>query len=132
MADLFESLTQALRLAYALERELGGGRMSRVFLATDTGLGRRVVVKVLAPEQVAADPGTDHRADLYALGAVGRYRRADPGRGAGDQGGALQVVGRFCSPVDVSSSRDDAGRRELGSRPGFRPRGDTAPPRGSA
>ena len=34
---------------YALERELGGGGMSRVYVATDTALGRRVVVKVLAP-----------------------------------------------------------------------------------
>ena len=35
---------------YHLERELGGGGMSRVFLAEETRLGRRVVVKVLSPE----------------------------------------------------------------------------------
>jgi tRNA A-37 threonylcarbamoyl transferase component Bud32 len=39
--------------AYVLERELGGGGMSRVFLALETALGRRVVVKVLLPELAA-------------------------------------------------------------------------------
>jgi serine/threonine-protein kinase len=38
--------------AYRLERELGGGGMSRVFLARDTELDRDVVVKVLAPDFV--------------------------------------------------------------------------------
>jgi serine/threonine-protein kinase len=33
-----------------LERELGGGGMSRVFVATETALGRKVVVKVLSDE----------------------------------------------------------------------------------
>ena len=35
---------------YVLERELGGGGMSRVFVAEEVALGRRVVVKVLAPD----------------------------------------------------------------------------------
>jgi len=48
--DLHSSLQQGLGSAYTLERELGGGGMSRVFLAEETALGRRVVVKVLAPE----------------------------------------------------------------------------------
>ena len=33
-----------------LERELGGGGMSRVFLAQETSLGRKVVIKVLPPD----------------------------------------------------------------------------------
>ena len=48
--ELTEQLQAALGSAYAVERELGGGGMSRVFVATDTALGRRVVVKVLPPE----------------------------------------------------------------------------------
>ena len=47
---LHERLQAALGDAYALERELGGGGMARVFVARDARLGRRVVVKVLAPE----------------------------------------------------------------------------------
>jgi serine/threonine protein kinase/tetratricopeptide (TPR) repeat protein len=42
-----------LGAAYALERELGGGGMSRVYIATETALGRKVVVKVLPPEVAA-------------------------------------------------------------------------------
>jgi eukaryotic-like serine/threonine-protein kinase len=43
-------LQAALGSAYLIERELGGGGMSRVFVATESALGRRVVIKVLAPE----------------------------------------------------------------------------------
>lgn len=35
---------------YQLERELGGGGMSKVFLATERALARQVVIKVLPPE----------------------------------------------------------------------------------
>ena len=48
--DLREQLQATLGDTYTLERELGGGGMSRVFVAEEARLGRRVVVKVLAPE----------------------------------------------------------------------------------
>ena len=48
--DLREQLQAALGDSYTLERELGGGGMSRVFVADEARLGRRVVVKVPAPE----------------------------------------------------------------------------------
>jgi serine/threonine-protein kinase len=47
---LRDQLQRSLGSVYTIERELGGGGMSRVFLAEETALGRRVVVKVLAPE----------------------------------------------------------------------------------
>ncbi len=50
---LLEELRSALEPTYALEREIGGGGMSRVFLATERALDRRVVVKVLPPELTA-------------------------------------------------------------------------------
>ena len=43
-------LDRSLGGTYRIERELGGGGMSRVFLAEERALSRRVVVKVLAPE----------------------------------------------------------------------------------
>ena len=48
--DLGQRLQAALGAAFHIERELAGGGMSRVFLAEETKLGRRVVVKVLPPE----------------------------------------------------------------------------------
>jgi serine/threonine-protein kinase len=50
MAELSERLQGALGTAYRLEKELGGGGMSRVFVAEETRLARRVVIKVLPPE----------------------------------------------------------------------------------
>ncbi len=47
--EIREQLQRTLGDAYTLERELGGGGMSQVFLAEETALGRKVVVKVLPP-----------------------------------------------------------------------------------
>ncbi|MGE5099177.1 MAG: serine/threonine-protein kinase, partial [Deltaproteobacteria bacterium] len=51
--DLRDQLQSTLDTSYTIERELGGGGMSRVFVATETALGRKVVVKVLSPELTA-------------------------------------------------------------------------------
>ena len=53
VTDVNQSLEDAISGSYTIERELGGGGMSRVFLATETRLDRLVVIKVL-PENVAA------------------------------------------------------------------------------
>ena len=47
-------LQQLLGGQYDIERELPRGGMSRVFVATETALRRRVVLKVLAPELAAS------------------------------------------------------------------------------
>ncbi len=52
-ASFQEHLELALGDEYRVVRELGGGGMSRVFLATDVALGRSVVIKVLTPELAA-------------------------------------------------------------------------------
>ncbi len=53
MAEFSDRLQAALGTAYRLEKELGGGGMSRVFVAEETRLARRVVIKVLPPELAA-------------------------------------------------------------------------------
>ncbi len=44
-----DELQRSLGGAYEIQRELGGGGMSRVFEAIETALGRRIVIKVLDP-----------------------------------------------------------------------------------
>jgi tetratricopeptide (TPR) repeat protein/TolB-like protein len=48
--DLRTQLQANLGTAFVLERELGGGGMSRVFVANEVRLSRKVVIKVLTPE----------------------------------------------------------------------------------
>lgn len=50
---LLEQLQESLGSAYTIDRELGGGGMSRVFLATENRLSRKVVVKVLSSDLAA-------------------------------------------------------------------------------
>ena len=54
MSELRDTLQTTLGAAYTIERELGGGGMSRVFVAEETRFRRRVVIKVLSPELAAA------------------------------------------------------------------------------
>jgi serine/threonine-protein kinase len=62
MPTLLDGLQDSLGGSYRLLRELGGGGMSRVYLAEETALGRQVVIKVLPP-------------DLAASLSVERFRR---------------------------------------------------------
>jgi serine/threonine-protein kinase len=67
LTELRDRLQASLGNTYRLDRELGGGGMSRVFVAEDTRLGREVVVKVLSPD-LAAGVNSDrfHREILVA------------------------------------------------------------------
>ncbi|HVT38840.1 MAG TPA: protein kinase, partial [Gemmatimonadaceae bacterium] len=83
-AGLRDRIQAALGDSYHLERELGGGGMSRVFVARETALGRTVALKVLSPElaagisierfhreiQVAARLQHPHVVPVHSAGAV--------------------------------------------------------------
>jgi serine/threonine-protein kinase len=53
MTTFEQQLKDTLSHTYDIERELGGGGMSRVFVAIDRSLGRKVVIKLLSPELIA-------------------------------------------------------------------------------
>jgi eukaryotic-like serine/threonine-protein kinase len=79
-------LTTALADRYRLERELGGGGMSRVWLATETALGREVVIKVIATE-LAEGLSAERFAREVRLAARLQHANIVPVLAAGDAGG---------------------------------------------
>ena len=50
MENLATRLQATLGPSFAIERELGGGGMSRVYLVADAALARRIVAKILPPD----------------------------------------------------------------------------------
>jgi serine/threonine protein kinase len=48
--DLLENLRKSFADSYRVDTELKGGGMSRLFMATDLALNRKVVIKILPPE----------------------------------------------------------------------------------
>ena len=83
-----EHLQNTLGSDYEFERELGGGGMSRVFLATERGLGRRVVVKVLPPDMSAAVSAERFRREVN-LAARLQHPHIVPVLTAGEAGGVV-------------------------------------------
>ena len=85
-SELRERLQSSLGSTYTLERELGGGGMSRVFVAEEAALGRRVVVKVLAPE-LAHELSAERFAREIRLAASLQHANIVPVHSAGVAGG---------------------------------------------
>ncbi len=79
-------LSAALTGRYVLERELGGGGMSRVFLAREIALGRTVVLKVL-PDDMASGVSAERFAREIQLAASLSQANIVPLLAAGDAGG---------------------------------------------
>jgi tetratricopeptide (TPR) repeat protein/tRNA A-37 threonylcarbamoyl transferase component Bud32/TolB-like protein len=85
-ADLRDQLQASLGTAYTIERELGGGGMSRVFAATETALERRVVVKILPPEMAEGVSVERFKREIQ-LAAQLRHPHIVPVLAAGVSGG---------------------------------------------
>jgi serine/threonine-protein kinase len=83
-----DALEAALTPSYALGRELGGGGMSRVFLAEERSLGRTVVVKVLPPD-LAAGVNRDRFRREIQLAARLQHPHIVPLLAAGEVEGSL-------------------------------------------
>ncbi len=88
MPDLTAQLQQALSPGYTLERELTGGGMSRVFVATDVALARKVVVKVLPPELAAGVNHERFRREIQVAAQL-QHPHIVPLLSAGEQGALI-------------------------------------------
>ena len=86
--QLLDQLQSSFGGAYTLERELGGGAMSRVFVAEETALGRKVVIKMLPPELAAALSTERFRREVQ-LAARLQHPHIVPVLSAGEAGGVL-------------------------------------------
>jgi serine/threonine protein kinase len=96
VSSLQEQLQSALGAAYVLERELGGGGMSRVFQAHETALGRKVVVKVLLPELAAGVNVERFRREIQ-LAAQLQHPHIVPLLSAGEADGLPYLIMPFVS-----------------------------------
>ena len=86
MSPAEERLTSALAGRYRIERELGGGGMSRVWVATETALDRQVVIKVIAAERAEGLSAERFTRELR-LAARLQHANIVPVLSAGDAGG---------------------------------------------
>ena len=100
-------LQAALGSAHRIERELGGGGMSRVFVAEEVALGRKVVVKVLR-EELAAEISVERFKREIAVAAHLQHPHIVPLLAAGDADGLPYYLMPF---VEGESLRDVLSRR---------------------
>lgn len=68
--DLITRLQAAVGDAYQIEREFASGGQSRLFLASDTNLPRKVVVKLLPPEMGGAIEAERFKREIRVLGRL--------------------------------------------------------------
>jgi len=90
-APLPERLEQLLGDAYQIDRELGGGGMSRLFLATERSLSRRVVIKLLAPELASEVSAARFKREIEVTAHL-QHPHVLPVLAAGARGGLLYYV----------------------------------------
>ena len=109
MDPLRNQLQQALGQTYQIDRELGGGGMSRVFLSTETALDRSVVLKVLPPE-LASGVSVERFKREISLAARLQHAHIVPLLAAGDANGLPWFAMPF---VDGESLRTRLGAGEL-------------------
>ncbi len=107
MTDLRDQLAQALAKTHRIERELGRGGMSRVFLAEELALERKVVVKVLSPD-LAAEVSVDRFRQEIQLSAALQHPNIVPLISAG----TLDTLPYYIMPyVEGRSLRDAVAER---------------------
>jgi len=106
MSNQLERLQDTLAQRYRFENELGGGGMSRVFLAEEIQLGRKVVIKVLPPE-MSADVNKERFQREIKLAASLQHPHIVPLLTAGSEHDLLYYVMPY---IDGESLRGKLGR----------------------
>jgi serine/threonine-protein kinase len=81
-----EQLQASLGTAFTIQRELGGGGMSRIYLARDEVLERDIVIKVL-PRELAAEMSAERFAREIKLAAALQHPHVLPVLSAGSSNG---------------------------------------------
>ena len=112
--ELRERLQAVLGGAYRVDRELGGGGMSRVFVARDLGLERDVVVKVLSEELTSGVSADRFRREIQLIARL-QHPHVVPLLAAGTAGESLYYTMPFVAGESL--------RARLG-REGMLPVGD--------
>ena len=107
--NLRDQLQATLTGSHTIERELGGGGMSKVFVAEETRLKRKVVVKVLSPE-LAQGISVDRFEREIQTAAALQHANIVPVLSAGDTNGLPFYTMPF---VDGESLRGRLGRGPL-------------------
>ena len=102
MTTFIEHLRDALAPAYELGPELQGAGMSRVFVANDVALGRKVVVKVLPPD-LAAGVNRDRFRREIQLAAQLQHPHIVPLLSAGEHGELLYYTMPFIEGESLRS-----------------------------
>jgi tetratricopeptide (TPR) repeat protein len=118
MTPLREQLQRTLGTAYRLERELGGGGMSHVFVAEEVALRRQVVVKVLPPE-VAAGVNADRFKREIQLAARLQHPHIVPVLSSGEMEGVPYYTMPFVEGESIRARLVRSGALAIGEVVGY-------------
>jgi serine/threonine-protein kinase len=112
VADLRDSLDSEISATYTIERELGGGGMSRVFVANERQLDRLIVIKVL-PQEVAAGISADRFRREIQFAARLQHPHIVPLLSAGEAAGRPYFTMPFVEGESLRARLDRSGELPL-------------------
>ncbi len=110
--DLRAQLEASLENSYAIERELAGGGLARVFLAHEKSLDRRVVIKVLSPELAAGLSAKRFEREIRLAAAL-QQANIVPLLSAGQAGDLPLYTMPFVDGLSLRERLEHAGRLPL-------------------
>jgi len=115
VSDVFlaSRLQNAIGDAYRLERELPGGGMSRLFVAVEASLNRRVVIKVLPPE-LTSDVSAQRFKQEIELAAHLQHPHILPILAAGSKDDLLYYVMPYVSGESLRQHLEQGGPMPIG------------------